>query len=177
MPAPVAKKAEVAERRARAVMMKARGYRYSDIARELGISEATAKYDVRIVYKQRTAELRETVDELIAEQLEELDQLRFLTWRDAVTRHPQVIAQNGKIATYPDGTIIYDTGPNSRARRDLLAIQERKAKLLGLDAALKVDVKAQIVTVDAFDAAIADLNAQIAAEEAASGLPRTEETS
>lgn len=165
MPANIAKQAEVAERRQRVVSMKARGARYADIARELGISEGTARKDASLSYSLRAAELRDTIDEVVAEQLEELDSLRALAWREALTKHPQVIAQNGKIATYPDGTIIYDTGPNSRARRDLLAIQERRAKLLGLDAALKIDVKAQVVTMEAFDLAIADLNAQIVAEE------------
>lgn len=166
MPANIAKQAEVAERRTRVIAMKSRGARYADIARELGITEGTARKDASLGYSQRAKELRDTVDEVIAEQIEELDSLRALAWREALTKHPQVIAQNGKIATYPDGTIIYDTTPNSRARRDLLAIQERRAKLLGLDAALKINVKADINLSDAFDKRITELNEQIAAEEA-----------
>lgn len=165
MPASIAKRAEVAERRTRAVAMKARGARYADIARELGITETTARQDVHVAYKQRAEELRDTLDELVAEQIEELDSLRALAWRDLLTKHPHV-TQSGKIALNIDGTPVYDTAPNSRARRDLLAIQERKAKLLGLDAALKINIKAEVTNVDAFDAAIADLNAQIALEEA-----------
>jgi hypothetical protein len=165
MPANVAKMAEVADRRTRVISMKARGARYADIARELGITEATARKDVSVGYKARAAELRDTLDEVIAEQLEELDSLRALAWREALTKHPHV-TQSGRVALNTDGTPIYDTGPNSRARRDLLAIQERRAKLLGLDAALKINVKADVNITNAFDAAIAELNAQIAAEEA-----------
>lgn len=165
MATPLAKKAEVAERRAKAVSMKARGARYPDIARELGISENLARQDIHQAYKQRAEELRHEVDVVIAEQVEELESLRALAWREAITRHPHV-TQSGRVALNADGTVIYDTGPNSRARRDLLAIQERKAKLLGLDAALKINIKAEVVTVEAFDLAIADLNEQIAAEEA-----------
>jgi len=164
MPANIAKQAEVAERRTRVIAMKARGARYADIARELGITEGTARKDASLGFSQRAAELRSTVDEIVAEQLEELDSLRAIAWREALTRHPHV-TQSGRIAVNPDGTPIYDTAPNSRARRDLLAIQERRAKLLGLDAALKINVKAEVNISSAFDAAIAELNEQIAAEE------------
>jgi transposase-like protein len=174
MAMPLAKQTEVAERRARAVSMKARGARYADIARELGVTEATAAKDVSLAYKQRVAELRAEVDVVIAEQVEELDALRALAWREAITKHPHV-TQSGRLAVHPDGSPVYDTAPNSRARRDLLAIQERKAKLLGLDAALKINVKAEIISLDAFDAAIAELTQQIAVEEQG-GLPGTEET-
>jgi len=161
----IAKQAEVADRRARVVAMKARGARYADIARELGISEAVAGKDASLAYQQAAARLRATMDEVIAGEIEELEALRALAWRDVLTKHPHV-TQSGKIAINPDGTPVYDTAPNSRARRDLLAIQERKAKLLGLDAAMKVDIKAEVVTVGAFDAAIAELTAAIAAEQA-----------
>lgn len=174
MPANVAKMAEVAERRAKVVGLKARGARYADIARLLSISESTARKDASVSYAMRVNELRDTMDEIIAEQLEELDSLRFLAWQDATAKHLHV-TQSGRVATLPDGTPIYDTGPNSRARRDLLALQERRAKLLGLDAALKVNIKAEVVTLGAFDAAIAELNQQIAVEESR-GLPGAEGT-
>ena len=164
MPANIAKQAEVAERRTRVIAMKSRGARYADIARELGITESTARKDASLGFSLRAAELRSTVDEIIAEQIEELDSIRALAWRDAITRHPHV-TQSGRTALNPDGSIVYDTAPNDRARRTLLAVQERKAKLLGLDAALKINIKAEIVTMEAFDKAISELNEQIAAEE------------
>jgi Homeodomain-like domain len=164
MPANVAKQAEVAERRAKVVSMKARGARYPDIARELGISEATARKDASLAYQERAQDLRDEIEIVIAEQVEELESLRALAWREAITKHPHV-TQSGRVALNIDGSPIYDSGPNSRARRDLLAIQERKAKLLGLDAALKVSVKADINLMDAFDQRIAELNQMIAAKE------------
>lgn len=165
MPANIAKQAEVAERRTKVIAMKSRGARYADIARDLGITESTARKDASLGYSQRAAELRDTIDEVVAEQIEELESLRSLAWREAITKHPHV-TQSGRVALNADGSVIYDTGPNSRARRDLLAIQERRAKLLGLDAALKINVKTEINLVDAFEQRIAELNEQIAAREA-----------
>lgn len=165
MPYNIAKKAEVAERRAEVVRRKARGATYAAIAADMGVSPETARQDAHIVYRERVNNLREAADEIIAEEYEELEAIRLLMWRVALTKHHH-LTREGKPAYDKNGEPILDSGPIMQAGRVLLAIQERKARLLGYDAALKIDVKAEVVTVDAIDAAIRQLRDDIAREEA-----------
>jgi hypothetical protein len=160
-----AKRAEVAERRAEVVRLKARGIPYPDIARRLGISEDVARQDVSRAHKMRAQELRDNVDELVAGEMEELEALQQLTWRIAAAQHRKV-GTSGVAARDEHGNPVFDFSVNLHAVNTLVKIRERMAKLLGYDAALKIDVKAQVVTVDAIDAAILGLREQLEAERA-----------
>lgn len=159
----IAKKTEVAERRAEVVRLKARGVPYSEIARRLGCSEEVARQDVSRAHKMRAQELRDNVDELIAGEVEELEALQQLTWRIASAQHRK-IGSSGIAAKDEYGNPVLDFDVNLRAVNTLVKIRERMGKLLGYDAALKVDIKAQVVTVDAIDAAILGLKQQLEEE-------------
>lgn len=161
----IAKQAEVAARRTEAVRLRARGVPYPDIAKRLGCSEEVARQDVSRAHKLRAQELRDGVDELIAEQVEEIDSLRAMAWRIAASNHRKVGA-SGAASRDEQGNPIYDLTVNLQAIDKIIKLEERKSKLLGLDAALKVDMKTQVVTVDAIDAAIIGLREQLEAERA-----------
>ena len=71
-----------------------------------------------------------------------------------------VVAPGGRIVEDPEtGRPLIDDGPRLQAIDRLIKILNRVAKLRGLDAPQKLEV----MTIDAIEAAIADLNAQIAA--------------
>lgn len=161
---PLAVQAEVAARRAEVVRLKARGLPYSDIAKRLGISEEVARQDLSRARRARAAELRDSVDEFIAGEVEELERLQLVSWGIALGQHKKVHA-SGNVAKDEDGNPVLDYGVNLQAVNTLVRIQERKAKLLGYDAAMKIDLKAQVVTLDAIDAAIGELRRELAEEE------------
>lgn len=169
MPATPEKQAEVAERRAKIVARASRGIPHTVIARELGISNDLVRLDLHRALAERKAELAEYRDLLIAQQVEELDQVRMLAWRNALTKHYHV-AQNGTVSRDPDtGQPLLDTGPVDRALALVVRAQERLSKLLALDEAQKINVKAEVVTLDAFDAALADARRQLELERSRSG--------
>lgn len=154
----------VAERRAKIVARRVRGIPARTIALELGISEDLVYQDAHRELAKRKAELDHNRDVLIAAQVEELDAVRERAWRHALMRHYQV-SQSGAVAKDPEtGQPLIDTGPNDRALALVIRAQERLAKLLALDEAKKIDIKAEVVTLDSFDAAIADARRQLELE-------------
>ena len=71
-----------------------------------------------------------------------------------------VVTQSGKIVLDPEtDQPMLDDGPVLAAIDRLVKILDRVAKLRGLDAPQRLEV----LTIDAIDAAIADLNAKLAA--------------
>lgn len=163
MGTPIAKQAEVSARRTEVVRLKSRGLPYSEIARRLDISEEVARQDVSRARKLRAAELRDSVDELIAGEVEELEALQQITWAIVTAQHRKVHA-SGNVAMDENGKPVMDLAVNLQAANTLLRIQERKSKLLGYDAAMKLDIQAQVVTSSAFDEAIRELERQVAQE-------------
>jgi hypothetical protein len=75
-----------------------------------------------------------------------------------LTPHYEVSA-SGRVATDEDGRPLLDDKPKLAAIDRLLKIQDRRAKLLGLDSAQKVEV----LTLDALDAERQRLVEQLAA--------------
>ena len=165
MPASKDKQAEVAERRAKVIARRSRGIPPTVIARELGVTEEVVWKDVHEELSKRRNELNAHRDLLIAQQVEELDQIRMIAWRNALTRHYQVSLQTGKVARDPvTDEPLLDTAPVDRALALVIRAQERLSKLLALDEPQKVNVKAEVVTLDAFDAAIDAARRQLEAE-------------
>jgi hypothetical protein len=109
----------IAERRVRALSLRKSGASYRTIASQLGIDVATAWCDVQ-------AELGALRDQAtaLAEDVRELELRRLDDWTLAMT--PE--ARKG----------------NVKAVFALVKIQERRARLLGLDAPTKVDHSGQI---------------------------------
>ena len=171
MPASKAQQVATTERRAKVVARISRGMRPAAIARELGISEELVRQDLHRELAKRKQELDEYRDALIAQQVEELDQVRAVAWRNALTKHYQVSAQTGKVARDPEtGEPLLDTAPVDRALGVIIKVQERLSKLLALDEARKIEVKAEVVTVDAFRATVEELRARVERERAAGGI-------
>jgi hypothetical protein len=124
-----------AERDATAARLRAKGWTYPRIADELGYdSRATAYHAVQRVLKET---VQEPGDELRTLELQRLDDM----YRHAmsVLERQHVTVSNGKVVHLGDEPLI-DDAPVLAAIDRLLKIQERRAKLLGLDAPVKKDV-------------------------------------
>lgn len=143
---------ETAERDAKACRLRSDGYTYPDIARELGYASPGAAYNG--VQRAMLAVLQEPAEELRRIELDRLDML----WRAAldVMRGTHVVAQNGRVVEL-NGQPLKDDAPVLNAIDRLLRIQERRAKLLGLDAPKKIE----LLTMDVIDAEIARLSAEL----------------
>lgn len=132
---------EVSEKRERGIGYRARGWNWPRIARELGYpTGAMAQRDILIELTRRRKEFQGMLDAQTELELEKLDTMENLMW--AIIAHKHIVIQHGKVVIDPrTNELILDTAPTMQATDRLLRIQERRAKLLGLDAALKVDMK------------------------------------
>jgi hypothetical protein len=150
---------EVAERRAKLVEYRRQRIPYAQFYKELGYSSVeAASRDYSRALEESIARQDAAVEVYREEQLRELDYLAEEAHKVLRARH-YVVSQAGKIVTDPQGVPLADPGPVLAAIDRLVKILDRVAKLRGLDAPQRLEV----LTVDAIDAAIADLNQQIAA--------------
>ncbi|MCY0917048.1 hypothetical protein OS965_02505 [Streptomyces sp. H27-G5] len=141
MVASKAQQAATAERRGKAIRMKIEGATYTEIAEELGYSSrGSACVDVRRALEKHVIEEGLAVEAWRELELARLDILQQSIWPEA-----------------KDG--------NPRAIETALKILDRRAKLLGLDSAIKLEV----LTIDALDAQIQRLEAELGA--GALGIP------
>ena len=142
------------QREARALQLRLAGTTYSQIGGQLGVSESRS---YRIVQSALDRLIREPADEVRRLELLRLDQL----WVEAtkVLHSSHVLVSNGRVVLHP-GTRqpLVDDAPVLHAIDRLLKIQERRARLLGLDA----PAKHQVFTIDAIDAEIRRLEAELA---------------
>lgn len=137
---------EMAQRRNRAVKLRRSGMSWVEIAETMGYdSGATAYNDVKRAREQAEAELRESVAELKQTELDRLDAMTAEAWRIMEARHLAV--SGGKVIMVgPEGdeTELTDDGPALDAIRTLLRIAERRSKLLGLDAPVRVEAEGEL---------------------------------
>jgi hypothetical protein len=147
---------EGAERDAEACRLKSRGRTYQQISDELGYGSKQAAH--RAVKKALASIPSLNAEELRRIQLEQLD---YMTDRvlAVMERDHLVVSQGGKIVMGLDGKPLIDDAPVLRASYQLGLIQQRRAKLQGLDAPIKHEV-----TLDYLDAQIAETTAELAAE-------------
>ncbi|MFJ9214240.1 hypothetical protein [Streptomyces sp. NPDC102264] len=136
-----------AERDAEAARLRSRGWPYQRIADELGYADrGEAHHAVGRVLK---ATVQEAGDELRTLELERLDAM-YASVMDVLERKHFTVS-NGKIM-YMGDQPLEDDGPVLQAVDRLLRIQERRARLLGLDAPAKTQVSGgvtyEIVGVD-----------------------------
>lgn len=128
---------DTARRDAEACELRAKGWNYRRIAAHFNIDVHTAhdavQNGLRDIVQEPAAEVRrlelERLDELYTRALDILD-----------THH--VTVSNGQIVRL-DGKPLPDDGPALQAIDRLLKIQERRARLLGLDAPSRVSVEAE----------------------------------
>lgn len=137
-----AKRAEVALRRQQAIEMANGGATYAEIADTLGYSSASAVgVDVRRALDSYIELQQQSAEELRARALSNLDALASKVVEVMGRRH--LVVQNGKVVREwhdgEPGEPLEDSGPVLAAIDRLLKIEERRAKLLGLDAPVKVE--------------------------------------
>lgn len=147
---------ETAERDAEAARLRTRGLTYDEIGLELGITKSTAQ---KACQRALADIVREPAEDLLKIELQRLDlqlvrlhQLETAARTVLEARH--ITVNNGKVI-YNPGTEepMEDDGPVLAAIDRLIKIEaarnqnsERRAKLLGLDAALKVEATVYEVT-------------------------------
>jgi hypothetical protein len=160
MTASRATQASVAERRTKLIQMRLAGHSFDECATRLGYSSrSAATKDFTRVFEQVTVEQRASAEVYREVELARLDDLTVTATRVLLTKH-YVTTQGGRLVEHPEtGLPLLDDGPVLQAIDRLLKIQDRRAKLLGLDSPQRVEV----LTIDAIDRAIADLNGQLAA--------------
>ena len=143
------------EREITAVEMRRDGRTYDEIALELGYANRSGAYQA--VSRCLARRAKEPSDEVRLHELERQDYM----WRKvvAVLENQHITVSNGKVVTI-DGVPIADDAPVLQAVDRLIKIQERRAKLLGLDAPSRQVV--QIIPQEAIDAEIAQLEAELA---------------
>jgi hypothetical protein len=116
----------LAERQLHALRLRSLGASYSDIANALDVSTATAWRSVKAGL-DRT--IREPAQDMILIELQRLDRLHAAIWGQAIG--------------------ITSGAPDLGAIDRILAIMQRRSKLLGLDAPTKQVVTGQLVMKDA----------------------------
>lgn len=153
----------IAERRAKAVDMRIAGTSFKTIADTLGYKTASAAcQDVGRALEQAVAEQTRSVEAYREEELQRLDALLTEAW--AILKRDHLTVSHGRVV-YDDSTgkPILDDGPTLAAIDRILKIQERRSKYLGLDSPIRVEA----ITVDAIDAEIARLAAELEGDQAA----------
>jgi hypothetical protein len=144
-----------------AARLRSRAWSYQRIATELGYSDKGAAY--RAVQRVLVETVAEAAAELRTVELMRLDQLHEAALDVLERIH---YAHSGGKLIELDGVPLRDDGPRLAAIRELRQISESRRKFLGMDAPAKLEV----VTLDAVDAAIRDLEAQLA-RRATAGAP------
>jgi hypothetical protein len=123
-----------AERDARACELRAQGLTYQRIADELGYGNRELAR--RGVERALLAIVAEPAGHLRTLELARLDEAWQRAW--AVMEREHVVVSNGRLIMDPaTGKPLRDDGPVLAAIDRLLRIQERRARLLGLDAPIK----------------------------------------
>ena len=145
-----------AERDAEACRLRASGWTYDQIAKQLGYGNRSNCY--RAIQGVLSSTVREGADDLRALALAELDAMAQAAW--TVLHREHLLVSHGRLVLGSGGPIP-DDAPVLAAIDRLLKIQERRAKLLGLDA----PTEHRITTLDAIDAQIATLEAEMASRD------------
>lgn len=147
--------ADTAARDAAACRLRSRGETLQAIADELGFADkANAR---RAIQRALTEVVREDAEHHVQLALEQLDQLAAESL--AVLEADHFVVSAGRLVHGPDGQPLRDDLPVLLAVDRLLRIQERRARLLGLDAPARHRVPTGPSDVDA---AVVELAAELA---------------
>lgn len=136
--------AAVAQRRARAIQLKNTGLSYYQVAERLGReydyylnargepSSAAAAVDISRALKIQRAELNQSLEEMIQLADARYDDMRRVVLQ--IMARPHYVVQSGEIIRGLDGEPLRDDGPVLAAIDRWLKIEERWAKMHGVDA-------------------------------------------
>lgn len=161
MPTPAAKggrptkaqEVDVAERRKKLIQYRIEGRAYEDFWEELGYSSRShATKDFKRVLERHIAEQHASIEVYREAELMRLD--RELVRLTRLYERVEGIADG-----HDDGMFLAAADRLLRIEDARRRVAERRAKLLGLDAPLRAEVR----SIDAIDAEIADLSKQLAA--------------
>ncbi|MEU4574841.1 hypothetical protein [Nonomuraea sp. NPDC023979] len=146
--------ATTAARDAEAARLRSRGLTYRQIAEQLGMAGPGKAHEaVKRVLAETVADAAEDLRQVELERLDQMYQaaLKVLEGEHYAVSHGKVVYLEGET------TPLADNGPVLAAIDRLLKIQERRAKLLGLDAPAKTSVTVS----DAITSEIEQLAAQL----------------
>ncbi len=145
---------ETAERDAKACALRAEGLTYDAVAKQMGYADpATAR---NAVQRALMAIVEPSAARLRTLELARLDLLLGKAW--SVLKAEHIVVSQGRVMGDPrTGEPMVDHGPVLQAIATVLKIMERRAKLMGLDAPVKVEA----ITVDQIDAEVARLAAEM----------------
>jgi len=127
----------IERRRARVLAMRIEQRPYSEIARELGITEDVAEKDYQRARDAAKAEFSAARSASVAIEAVRLDAMERAAWE--VLRREHIVIQHGKVVRI-NRRPVKDDGPILDAIDRLVRISARRAKMLGLDAPVKVEV-------------------------------------
>jgi hypothetical protein len=160
-------KRELAERRRQGWDLYVAGWTQREIAEHFGIDQSTVSDDFAAL---RAETPRQTREQLIEKHQASLAwatrRLRELAEKPAP---PVTAGQLGAVVRDPlTGEIVRDYGLQRQAALDLVRLQEREAKLLGLNAADVVEVSGSLTVIEgSVDAEVARLAAQLGMQDPA----------
>lgn len=142
---PVGQSQESLERDAQALRLAAMGYTQRQINEQLGYG---GQQNVsRALKRARERILKPAVMEHVATSLARLDYMAYHAM--GVLHRTHVVVSGGKVVYDATGETLKDSGPEMDALRTLLRIDAERRKLLGLDAAVKIDMTTDVSPVDA----------------------------
>lgn len=140
-----ARKEDSQRRRADVMRLRRTGATFEEIGDRLGIT----KQAVHKIYTKALAEIpAQEVTEYRAEQADRLDAL--LVKANEVLARQHITVSNGKVVML-DGRPVPDDGPTLDAIKTVLAIEDRRAKLLGLDTPVKQQLQTDQTITYAFE--------------------------
>lgn len=132
-------RAETAELRAEAYRLKLRGFSDRAAGDRMGVSHTTIQNWTKQEVDERVLPL---ADELRKVQLERLGEMRQSALEVLERFHYTV--SHGKVIKDDDGAPLEDDTPRLAAIDRLLRVEERIAKLMGLDAPTRSEIEARI---------------------------------
>lgn len=145
---------DTAERDAKAARLRAEGKTYQQIADALELSDKGHAH--QCVSRALTAIVREPAEQLRALMLERLTEAYVVARDIMIATH--YAHSGGKVVYDPDtGKPLPDPGPRLAAADRVVNVLNREAKLLGLDAAVKVN----LLTLEQVQAEIERLQAEV----------------
>lgn len=132
-------RAQDAERRAEAYQLKLRGLSDRAVAERMGVSHTSIQNWTKQEADERVLPL---ADELRKVQLERLGEMRQAALEVLERFHYTV--SHGKVICDQDGVPLEDDAPRLAAVDRLLRVEERIAKLMGLDAPTRAEIEARV---------------------------------
>jgi hypothetical protein len=158
--APRLSKAKLAERRAEEWELYCQGWTQPQIAAKFEIDQSTVSDDLRLYREAFPPESRE--QRIAAHQAGLAWATRRLRELAEKPAPPVTAGALGQLVRDPlTDEVVRDYGLQRQAALDLVRLQEREAKLLGLNAADKVEVSGSVTVAGSVDAELNELAAQL----------------